>query len=83
MTVQLRVISSPSSRHMRKGFSTPELDISEALKSSWRLRSASYAPLDRAGDCNPLAYLIAAGPAMKPPKMHETSEFAPSRLAPW
>src|SRR5215471_2296599 len=83
MTVQLRVISSPSSRQMRKGFSSPELDISDALKSSWRLRSDSKAPLDSGGDCNPLAYFTALGPATKPPKMHDTSEFAPRRLAPW
>ena len=35
-----------------------------------------------ARSCNPRAYFTALGPATPPPKMQETSEFAPRRLAP-
>src|SRR5207244_5302352 len=82
MTVQFLVITSPSSRQSRNGFSFPSALISLALISSWRLRSASKQPL-LVALVEFRAYLIASGPATKPPKMQETNEFAPSRLAPW
>src|SRR6185437_15772376 len=82
MTVQSLVISSPSSRHNRNGFSVPSDFIRLALISSCRLRSESKCPLLGAADCE-RAYRTAFGPALNPPKMHDTSEFAPSQLAPW
>src|SRR3954468_18969682 len=67
MTVQLRVINSPSSRHRRNGFSVPLLLINPAFASSWRLRSESNTVL-----LTPsvdlvlfLAYSTACGPATK------------------
>src|SRR5271157_5722248 len=82
MTVQFLVISSPSSRHRRNGFSVPSDFISRALISSCRFFSESKQPLEER-PFTFLAYFTAAGPATNPPQMHDTSEFAPRRLAPW
>src|SRR5216684_6917319 len=85
MTVQFLVINSPSSRHMRNGFSVPLEFIRRPLKSSCRFFSESKAVLETPSVDLALflAYCTACGPATKPPKMHDTSEFAPRRLAPW
>src|SRR2546429_1618865 len=82
MTVTFLVISSPNSRQMRNGFSDPVDETSRPLISSCRFRSASKQPSTEVSFLF-LAYLTASGPETNPPQMHETSELAPSRFAPW